>query len=217
MPWQVHYPVRVFFLFLPCEDPLWHMLNNVTIFCASSRKSPPKYFSVAEELALQLLEHDVGVIYGGGAVGLMGKIADCYLKHSGRIRGVIPEFMVKVEWAHPGIQDMQIVRDMHERKQVLIEGTDAVIALPGGTGTLEELMEVLALKRLGKFLKPVVLLNTDGFYDQLIAFFETMVREHFLRSSHLDAYCVVNHPKEVIPAILNTPDWSSDAINKAPV
>ena len=193
------------------------MLNNVTIYCASSRKSPAKYFSVAEELALTLLEHQIGIIYGGGAVGLMGKIADCYLEHSGRILGVIPEFMVKVEWAHPGIRDMHIVKDMHERKQGLIEGTDAVIALPGGTGTLEELMEVLALKRLGKFLKPIILLNTDGFYDQLIAFFETMVREHFLRASHLDAYRVVDHPREVIPAILNTPDWSPDAIDEAPV
>jgi uncharacterized protein (TIGR00730 family) len=125
--------------------------------------------------------------------------------------------MVKVEWAHPEIEDLLIVKDMHERKKMLIDGTDAVIALPGGTGTLEELMEVLALKRLGKFLKPVILLNTDGFYNELVAFFQTMVHEHFLRHEHLDAYRLVNYPNEVIPAILNSPNWDEDVIIRAPV
>jgi uncharacterized protein (TIGR00730 family) len=193
------------------------MLQNVTIYCASSRKSPRKYFAVAEELANILLDNNIGVIYGGGAVGLMGSIADRYIERKGNITGVIPEFMVKVEWAHPGVKNMHIVKDMHERKTKLIEGTDAVIALPGGTGTLEELMEVLALKRLGKFLKPIILVNTDGFYNQLTAFFETMVREGFLRQEHLDAYRVVDYPLEVIPAILNTPHWDAGAIDRAPV
>ena len=193
------------------------MVKNVTVYCASSRKSPQAYFKVAEEVARHLLSHHIGIIYGGGAVGLMGKIADYYIRHNGIIRGVIPEFMVKVEWAHPGIKDMLIVRDMHERKQKLIEGTDAVIALPGGTGTLEELVEVLALKRLGKFNKPVILLNTNGFYDQLLAFFDTMLKEQFLRPEHLEAYTVVRQPADILPAILDTPDWYPDAIDRAPV
>ncbi len=192
-------------------------IRNVTIYCASSKKAPRKYFAVAEELASCLIKEDIGVIYGGGAVGLMGCIADYYIERGGTIQGVIPDFMVKVEWAHPGVKAMQIVKDMHERKQKLIDNTDAVIALPGGTGTLEELMEVLALKRLGKFLKPVILLNTDGFYNELVAFFNTMVREHFLREEHLNAYTLVDHPADVIPAILNSPEWSEDAIDRAPV
>jgi uncharacterized protein (TIGR00730 family) len=193
------------------------MIHTVTIFCASSRKSHEKYFTIALELADLLIDNNIGVIYGGGAVGLMGCIADRYIERGGRIRGIIPDFMEKVEWAHSSVRDMIIVKDMHERKKMLIENTDAVIALPGGTGTLEELMEVLALKRLGKFLKPVILLNIDGFYDQLEAFFRTMVSEHFLRHEHLDAYRMVNHPKEVIPAILNSPQWDEDAIKQAPV
>lgn len=193
------------------------MLQNVTIYCASSKKSPPKYFAVAEELAQHLLDNNIGVIYGGGAVGLMGCIADYYLERGGKIKGVIPEFMVKVEWAHTKVKNMHIVKDMHERKRKLIEGTDAVIALPGGTGTLEELIEVLALKRLGKFLKPIILVNTDGFYEELIAFFITMVKEKFLRAEHMDAYRVVNHPSEVIPAILDSPQWQADVIDRAPV
>jgi len=112
---------------------------------------------------------------------------------------------------------MMIVRDMHERKQKLIEGTDAVIALPGGTGTLEELVEVLALKRLGKFSKPVILLNTNGFYDHLLALFNTMLKEQFLRPEHLEAYTVISQPEDILPAILGTPDWYTDAIDRAPV
>jgi uncharacterized protein (TIGR00730 family) len=193
------------------------MIRTVTIFCASSKKTHEKFIQTATDLADILMDNDIGINYGGGAVGLMGCIADRYLERGGRIRGVIPDFMVKVEWAHQGVEDLLIVKDMHERKKMLIENTDAVIALPGGTGTLEELMEVLALKRLGKFLKPVILLNTDGFYDELVAFFQTMVNEHFLRRQHLEAYRLVDQPQEVIPAILNSPIWDEDVINQAPV
>lgn len=192
------------------------MIRSVTLFCASSRKSPQTYVTAALQLADILIDHQIGVVYGGGAVGLMGCIADRYIERKGNIRGVIPEFMVKVEWVHPGVKNMQIVRDMHERKKLLIDGTDAVIALPGGTGTLEELLEVLALKRLGKFLNPIVLLNTQHFYDPLISLFNSMVDNHFLRHEHLDAYRVVDHPSEVIDAILNSPEWNEGAIEKAP-
>ncbi|MBA7548509.1 putative cytokinin riboside 5'-monophosphate phosphoribohydrolase [subsurface metagenome] len=193
------------------------MIKTVTVFCASSRKSPEKFYKATLDLANILLDNDIGVLYGGGAVGLMGCLADRFIERGGSIGGVIPDFMVKVEWAHPLVKDMRIVKDMHERKKMLIENTDAVIALPGGTGTLEELMEVLALKRLGKFLKPVILINTDGFYNQLISFFETMVNEKFLRHEHLEAYTVVNHPSEVLQAILGSPLWGEDILYKAPV
>ncbi len=193
------------------------MLNSVTVFCASSRKSPEKYVEVARELADLLLDNNIGLVYGGGTVGLMGCMADRYIERKGNITGVIPEFMVKVEWAHPGVKNMIIVQDMHERKKRLIEGTDGIVVLPGGTGTLEELMEVLALKRLGKYLKPIIVVNTGGFYNQLIDFFHTMVDERFLRHEHLEAYSLVNKPSEVITALLNTPLWTSDVIDKAPV
>jgi uncharacterized protein (TIGR00730 family) len=140
------------------------MSFTVTVYCASSRKVDEKYFKATLALADELLRKNAKVIYGGGAVGLMGAIADRYVEKRGRIKGVIPEFMVKVEWAHPNVDDMLIVTDMHDRKKKLIENTDAVIALPGGTGTLEELSEVITLKRLGKFSKPILMLNTDGFY-----------------------------------------------------
>jgi uncharacterized protein (TIGR00730 family) len=193
------------------------MIRSVTIFCASSRKSPDIYMRTAKEFADILIENNIHVTYGGGAVGLMGCIADRYIEKEGNITGVIPEFMVKVEWAHPGVKNMLIVQDMHERKKKLIENTDAVIALPGGTGTLEELMEVLALKRLGKYLKPIILLNTNGFYNQLIDFFHTMVHERFLRHEHMQTFSVVDSPPEVLPAIEGAAHWDADAINTAPV
>lgn len=193
------------------------MIRTVTVFCASSRKADEKYVKITNELADILLDNDVEVIYGGGAIGLMGALADRYIERGGHIKGVIPDFMVKVEWAHPKVSDMMIVHDMHARKKMLIENTDAVIALPGGTGTLEELMEVLSLKRLGKFIKPVILVNTEGFYDELIAFFSTMVKEHFLRHEHLTAYSVINHPSELLEAIENAPFWDENALKHAPV
>jgi uncharacterized protein (TIGR00730 family) len=193
------------------------MLNAVTIFCASSRKSSQKYIDATIELADILIENNIMAIYGGGAVGLMGSLADRILEKNGQITGIIPEFMVKVEWAHPKVKDMIVVRDMHERKRLLIQNTDAVIALPGGTGTLEELMEVLTLKRLGKFFKPVILINTDGFYNFLISFFEKMVQEDFLRHDHLDIYKVVSNPKEVMQAIKDSSNWDENALERAPL
>ncbi len=193
------------------------MINSVTLFCASSRKTPERYLKLATELSDSLIDNQVGIVYGGGAVGLMGCVADRYIQRGGTITGVIPEFMVKVEWAHPGVSDMHIVKDMHDRKKKLIENTDAVVALPGGTGTLEELLEVLALKRLGKYLKPVIILDPDGFYNPLLQLFANMVREHFLRPEHLTACKIVKDPKEVLSTILATPHWTEDVIGNAPV
>jgi uncharacterized protein (TIGR00730 family) len=193
------------------------MIRNVTVFCASSKKTADKYLKITRELADILKDNDIGVIYGGGAVGLMGCLADRLLERGGVIRGVIPEFMVKVEWAHPFVKDMIIVRDMHERKKLLIENTDAVIALPGGTGTLEELMEVLSLKRLGKFFKPIILINTDGFYNSLLELFAKMVKENFLREEHLKAFRVIGNPSELIEAIKESTDWDENAIHSASV
>jgi uncharacterized protein (TIGR00730 family) len=193
------------------------MIRNVTIFCASSKKTAEKYLKLTRELSDILKDNEIGVIYGGGAVGMMGCLADRLLEQGGIIRGIIPEFMVKVEWAHPLVKDMVIVKDMHERKKLLIENTDAVIALPGGTGTLEELMEVLSLKRLGKFFKPIIIVNTDGFYNNLLNLFTKMVEENFLRPEHLKAFQIINKPSELLEAINGSLDWDENAIHSASV
>ncbi len=182
----------------------------ITVYCASSRKIHPKYTHATIDLADELLTRQAQVIYGGGAVGLMGTLADRYLEKGGNIKGIIPEFMVKVEWAHPGVKDMVVVHDMHQRKKMLIEHTDAVIALPGGTGTLEELIEVITLKRLGKFSKPILLLNVDGFYNPLHDFLQKMADEHFLNPEHLGMWKLIDSPAQFWSAIDSSTDWHSD-------
>lgn len=193
------------------------MSLTFTIYCASSRKVDQKYFDATVKLADELLSRNVRVIYGGGSVGLMGAFADRYIEKGGEITGVIPEFMVKVEWAHPKVSDMKIVHDMHERKKKLIENTDAVIALPGGTGTLEELAEVITLKRLGKFPKPIILLNTNKFYKPLNKFLIKMADEQFLSQEHLCMWDMIDDPDEFWDTYTNFPDWGSYSIEQAQV
>ena len=112
---------------------------------------------------------------------------------------------------------MIITRDMHERKKRLIDNVDAVVTLPGGSGTLEELMEIISLKRLGKFTKPIIIINTNGFYDSLITLLNKMVEENFMRPDHLNMWKVIDHPEELLEAIQNSTPWSDDAINIAGV
>jgi uncharacterized protein (TIGR00730 family) len=191
------------------------MSLSLTVYCASSRKVDQKYFQATRKLADILLERDVHVIYGGGSQGLMGALADRYIEKKGKITGIIPEFMVKVEWGHPQVENMIIVHDMHERKKKLIEKADGIIALPGATGTLEELSEVISLKKLGKFIKPIILLNTDGFYTPLNDFFHKMAEEHFLLKEHLGMWQLIDSPEDFWNAMENFPSWSTDSINSA--
>ena len=190
---------------------------RICVFCASSAKVDEKYFSATKQLAELLVGWGASIVYGGGSVGLMGCLADTAMANGGEVIGILPRFMDKVEWGHKNIFQMILVRDMRERKKLLIKNVDAVIALPGGCGTLEELMEVFTLKRLGKFTKPIIVLNTDGFYTHLEMLIEKMIEEQFLRHEHRDIWRLVNTPEEVIPAIKNSPSWDSSAINFAVV
>jgi uncharacterized protein (TIGR00730 family) len=193
------------------------MSLNITIYCASSRKVDKKYFDDTILLADELIKRNVKILYGGGAVGLMGALADRYLEKGGDIAGIIPEFMVKVEWAHPKVKEMHIVRDMHERKRKLLESSDAVIALPGGTGTLEELSEAITLKRLGHYNKPILLLNTNNFYSPLSDFFQKMADEHFLNKEHLNMWQLFNNPMDFWKTYDNFPEWYDNALGLAQV
>ena len=188
-----------------------------TVYCASSRKVDKKYFDDTILLADELLKHRIKVFYGGGKVGLMGALADRYLEKGGEIAGIIPEFMVKVEWAHPDVKEMHIVHDMHERKKKLIEGSDAVIALPGGTGTLEELSEAITLKRLGHYHKPILLLNTNNFYTPLDNFFKKMANEHFLNPEHLKMWQLFDSPSEFWKCFDSFPGWFENSLESAQV
>lgn len=191
------------------------MIEQVTVFAASSRRVPARYLQAAEETARVLAANGVKVIYGGGSLGLMGSLANRMISEGGYIRGIIPRFMIDAEWAHQGLNELVVVETMHERKRAFLEATDAVIALPGGTGTLEELMESITLKRLGMLTCPIVLINTGGFYDPLLSFLEKMVEEHFLRPEHRRMWTVTDRPENLMEAIRSSDGWDSSAIGFA--
>ncbi len=192
-------------------------MKDVCVFCASSAKVHESYLNEASLLGEVLVEHGYGLKYGGGAIGSMGAVANKVLEKKGVITGVIPHFMVAVEWEHKGVENMIHVETMSERKQLMIQNVEAIVVLPGGTGTLEELFEVLSLKKLGQFNRPVILVNTNNFFTPLVDLLHNMIDQKFMREEHANLWEVVASAKDVPEAILNTPDWDEDAIRFAAV
>ena len=186
-------------------------IGSVCVFCASSRKAHNSYYEAATLLGETMALHDIIIKCGGGAHGLMGHMSDGALSKNGTVIGIIPDFMQKLEWGHPGIAELIVVPSMHERKVLMRKDTDAAIALPGGTGTLEELVEVITLKRLGIYSKPIILVNTGNFYDHFLEFVDKMIEERFMDPRHRQMFSVVNTPEEVITAIETAPPWDSGA------
>jgi hypothetical protein len=183
---------------------------TVCVFASSSSRINSEYGETARKLGRLLAKEGIDVVFGGGGIGLMGKLADSVLENGGRITGVIPAFMKEEGWGHHGVSEMIITRDMGERKKKMFGLSEGVIALPGGVGTLEELTEAITLKQLSLYHGPIVILNTLGFYDSLIAFFDNMVHEHFLRPRHKDIWQVVNTPEDALEAFRNRNSSSED-------
>jgi hypothetical protein len=183
---------------------------KVCVFCASSAKCDSAYLDAARRLGRHLARHRVTVVYGGGGVGAMASLADGALEAAGTVIGVIPRFMYDLEWGHSRLTEMRIVEDMRERKRQMVEDAHAIVALPGGSGTLEELFETITLKRVGQFLRPIVLVNTRGFYDRVLAALEHCIAENFMDARHRDIWTVVNEPEEVMEAIQSAPRWSAE-------
>ncbi len=190
-------------------------MKKICVYCSSSAKIDKIYFDATEKLAELFVEQKIEVIFGGGAVGLMGKLADTVLQHGGNITGIIPKFMDKVEWSHKGVSNLVFTDTMHERKAKFLEKIDGVVALPGGTGTLEELLEAITLKRLGLFTKPIVILNTNNYYGPLIDMLSKCVAERFMHEKHLKMWTFVDGPHEVLAALKSAPAWGADAIEFA--
>jgi len=194
-----------------------NQIKRVAIFCASSPGIDKQYFNAARELSLDLVKHKIAINYGGGGIGLMGEIADTVIKEEGEIRGIIPVFMKEMEWAHPGVKDMIAVQDMGERKHLIQKDVDAIISLAGGVGTMDELFEIITLKQLGLFTKPIVIVNTNGFYNPVLELLEQMMEQNFMRRIHANLWAVVNESSEVIGAIKNAAPWDSNALKFAAV
>lgn len=192
-------------------------IKRVCVYCASSAHIRDVFFEETERLATELVAANVTVVFGGGASGLMGKLADTVISQGGDIVGIMPHFMRDVEWAHKGVTQFHFVGDMHERKKKFLEDVDGLIALPGGCGTLEELLEAITLKRLGLFTKPIVILNTGGFYDPLKTMLDRCVDERFMSDIHQQMWTFVDKPEMVLTALRTAPTWSKDAIQFAAV
>jgi uncharacterized protein (TIGR00730 family) len=183
---------------------------KVCVFAASSSRIDPAYIKAAGELGTVFAREGVHAVFGGGGIGLMGVFADAMIAGGGFVTGVIPGFMMDEGWGHSGVSDMVVTPDMSERKKTIFAMSDAAVALPGGVGTLEELTEVITLKQLGQFNKPIIIVNVNGFYDHLIEFFEHMYMGNFIRLEHKDIWQIVTTAEEVLPAILNYTGWHAD-------
>jgi len=191
--------------------------RSVCVYCASSRLAHPDYRSAAHRLGEVLAREGVAIVYGGGAVGSMGALADGALGKGGRVIGILPRFMAELEWGHKGLSDLQLVEDLRTRKHTMLAMSQAAIALPGGSGTLEELLEAITLKRLGLYLNPILLVNTRGFFTPLLEVFSRAVEERFMDPRHLLMWQVVATPDEVPQALASAPAWSAEARSFAAV
>ena len=183
---------------------------RVCVYCASSQKCDPAYLEAAERLGRHLALHQATLVYGGGGAGAMARLAQGALSAGGTAVGIIPRFMMELEWGHRDLTELHIVEDMRQRKHRMLDGADAVVALPGGCGTLEELFETITLKRLGLYLGPIVLVNTRGFYDRVVAALEHCIAENFMDTRHRDIWTIVNEPEDVVKAIQTAPRWRTE-------
>ena len=175
-------------------------IKTITVYASASSRISSVYFEAAENLGKLLAEHSITCVNGGGINGLMAAVTNAVLENGGNVCGVIPRFMSDNGWIHPSIQEVIVTPDMHNRKQTMADKSDACIALPGGVGTLEELLEIITWKHLGLYPKPIVILNTDGYYDLLLAMLEKANREHFIHVKNV-AWMVATTPEEAIDFI----------------
>lgn len=189
------------------ESQLMNQINSVCVYSASSTKIDQIYFNAAQELGQLLAKRHIRLINGAGSIGLMRSVADAVLKNGGEVTGVIPKFMVEQGWHHTGLSKLVEVESMHERKQLMADLSDAVIALPGGCGTLEELLEIITWKQLGLYLNPIVILNTNGFFDPLLDMLMRAIDENFMRRQHGDIWHVATTPEEAVELIHTVPVW----------
>ena len=185
-------------------------LKNVCVYSASSTQIDPIYFQAADTLGRLLAQKGINLINGAGCLGLMSRISDAALATGGTVTGIIPRLMVEQNWHHKGLTHLIETETMHERKRMMADLSDGIIALPGGCGTMEELLEIITWKQLGLYLKPIVILNTNGFYNPLLEMLERAIDQHFMRRQHGSIWQVAQTPDEAIQLLYTTPMWSKD-------
>lgn len=183
--------------------------KNITVFCASSAMVDKAYHDAAYQLGKLLAENGITCVCGAGNAGLMRAVTDGTLHHGGKVTGVIPRFMVDNGWCHSELSETIVTEDMHERKETMSRLADAVIALPGGCGTLEELLEIITWKQLGLYKGVILILNTNGYYNHLLSMLNHCIEEKFMKESHGQLWHVVDTPENAIALL-----YSSDLITE---
>lgn len=188
-------------------------IKRVAVYAASSSQVSSEYIDATAELGRTLAAEGIEIVYGAGKVGLMGALADAALDAGGKVTGVIPQFMVDNGWCREKLTNLIVTPDMHTRKEKIVSLADATIALPGGVGTLEELMEIITWKQLGLYANPIVILNTRGYFNPLKEMLEWAVEEKFMREIHSNLWSIADTPRQAADLIRNTPQWDT-AISK---
>ena len=176
-------------------------IRTVCVYCGSSPGTDPAYVDAARAFGQILAENGIGLVYGGGGAGLMGEVASGVIRNGGTVTGIIPEFLVVREHAHRNVPNMVVTRDMHERKRKMFEMADAFVALPGGIGTLEELVEQLTWVQLGRHRKPVLIANIGGFWDPLRALIDHMKALEFIRGEYNFDLLVADRVADILPML----------------
>jgi hypothetical protein len=183
--------------------------KRIAVYCASSTQIDEQYFQDARKLGQLMAEKSITLVNGAGNMGLMAASADGCLESGGKAIGVIPTFMVKEGWCHDGMTEIIETADMHERQAKIAQITDAGIFLPGGIGTFAEMTELIVWKQLGLYLKPIVLLNTKGYFDSMLNTLHQAIKENFMRPVHADIWQVAPTPEEALRMALETPLWDT--------
>jgi uncharacterized protein (TIGR00730 family) len=174
---------------------------NVCVYCGSSNGADPTTVDAAQRFGTLMAEGGVGLVYGGASIGVMGALARAVLAGGGTALGVIPEFLSQAEVKMTGLSELIVTQSMHERKQIMFERSDAFVALPGGIGTLEELVEMLTWAQLGRHNHPIIIANLNGFWDPLVELLDHMIQQEFMRSNIRRFYAVVDKVEDILPRI----------------
>jgi uncharacterized protein (TIGR00730 family) len=181
------------------------------VYCGSGPGTDPAFAAAARQFGQALAENRIGLVYGGGSVGLMGELATAVLDHGGHVTGIIPEFLMLRERLLRDSQEILVTRDMHERKRLMFEKADAFVALPGGIGTLEELIEQLTWAQLGRHKKPILIANVSGFWDPLCALLDHMRELHFIHNEGAINLLIARRVEEILPALTEAARAVSEA------
>lgn len=176
-------------------------IRNICVYCGSGPGTDPRFVKAAHAFGAILAENDIGLVYGGGSVGLMGAVAASTLARGGRVTGIIPEFLTNRERPFSDAQELIVTRDMHERKRIMFERADAFVALPGGVGTLEELVEQITWAQLGQHRKPILIANIKGFWDPLCVLLDHMRQIEFIRPGLSVDVLIADRVEDILPKL----------------